>query len=183
MKFFRTLLCFLVLSAYAGCAINPSSSSTLSYISSSQQNGVGSAGQSQDSTQQAQQLPMKTLSINAPDGKVSFQVQVAATEAQRTVGLMFRQSMPMDEGMIFLFDNEQPLTFWMKNTLIPLDMVFMDKNWKIVSIQKQAQPCKTVNPESCVLYPASQNGQYVLEINGGLSDKLGIQAGETAQLQ
>lgn len=183
MKIFRTFLCFLVLCAYAGCDLNRPSDSTLSYISSSQQTGVDSLGRGATQVRQdggqPQQLPVKKLRIDASGGFKDFNVQVADSADTLMKGLMFRTSMPADEGMIFLFDQEQPLTFWMKNTLIPLDMVFIGKDWKVVSIQKDAQPCKA---DPCVLYPASANARYVLEINGGLSDKLGIQEGGKAQL-
>lgn len=189
MKILKTFVCILALSAYAGCVLNTSQPATLSYISSSQQLGVAptqqgqvtqqGAAQSQESTQ-PQQLPMKDLSVDTPDGPVAFRVQVADTEPTRATGLMFRTEMPVSEGMIFLFEKQQSLTFWMKNTLIPLDMVFFDQNWKIVSIQKNAEPCKA---DPCGLYPSSGPAKYVLEINGGLSDKLGILQGAKAQLQ
>lgn len=130
--------------------------------------------------QQPQQLPVKNMMIDTPDGRVAFKVQVANNDNTRATGLMFRKEMAGDEGMVFLFEKEQPLTFWMKNTLIPLDMVYLDKDWKVISIQKEAQPCKA---DPCVLYPSRGNAQYVLEINGGLSDKLGIQEGVKVQLQ
>lgn len=176
------VLCILALFAYAGCVFNPSPSETLSYISSSQQVGQNVATQSETQfrdADQAQQLPMKNLSIDAPDGTVAFRVQVADTEPTRRTGLMFRADMPANEGMIFLFEKQQPLTFWMKNTLIPLDMIFFDEDWKIVSIQKNAQPCKA---DPCLLYPSEGPAKFVLEINAGLSDKLGIKEGAAAQL-
>lgn len=180
MKFLKTLLCILALSAYAGCVINPSPSETLPYISSSQQVEQNAAAQSETQLRdadQAQQLAMKDLSIATPDGTVTFRVQAADTESTRRTGLMFRADMPANEGMIFLFEKQQPLTFWMKNTLIPLDMIFFDQDWKIVSIQKNAQPCKA---DPCLLYPSEGPAKFVLEINGGLSDKLGIKEGAAA---
>lgn len=179
MRYLRTFLGIFLLCTYAGCVVSNPSASTLSYISSSQQNGVVSPRQIADG--KPQQLPAKKLVVPAVDGTEStLRVQVAETFKQRELGLMFRQNMESDEGMVFLFEKEEPLNFWMKNTLIPLDMVFMDKDWKVVSIQKNAQPCKA---DSCVLYPSGENAKYVLEINGGLSDKLGIQQGATVRLE
>ncbi len=184
MKILRTTLCILALCTYAGCTANQPSASTLSYIANSQQTGeifqTQQAGDPASAAGRPQQLPTQQLTVSTPDGDVAFSVQVARDEQTRAEGLMYRQDMPMNEGMIFLFDKEQPLTFWMKNTLIPLDMIYMDKDWKVVSIQKQAQPC-TADP--CVLYPSMQDAQYVLEINGGLSDKLGIRQGSMIQFQ
>ncbi|MFO0781168.1 MAG: signal peptidase I [Candidatus Gracilibacteria bacterium] len=127
-----------------------------------------------------QDLPQKLLFVEKPDGqKISLRVQVARDSMERTVGLMHRFSMPQDEGMIFLFEDEKPLVFWMKNTFIPLDIIYASADWRVVSIQKNAQPC---NVEPCPLYPSTQKAQYVLEINGGLSDKLEIQEGTKLQL-
>ena len=68
----------------------------------------------------------------------------------------------------------------MKNTLIPLDIIFIDKDWKIVSIQKNAQPCKA---DPCELFTSGGAAKYVLEINGGLSEKLGIESGAEVTLE
>lgn len=128
-----------------------------------------------------QELPMKHLLIRGEDEeRAAFRVQVADTFNTRMMGLMFRQEMPQDEGMVFLFEQEQPLNFWMKNTFIPLDIVYMDNDWKVVSIQKNAKPCES---DPCVLYPSKEKARYVLEIHAGLSDKLGIREGDTVQLQ
>ena len=126
---------------------------------------------------------MKNSSENSKNPQqqavATFNVQVADSEEERKIGLMFRTQMPADEGMIFLFDGETTLSFWMKNTLIPLDIIYLDKNWKIVSIQKMAQPCKA---DPCPLYPSVGPAKYVLEINAGLSDKLKIQSGDQVQM-
>lgn len=144
--------------------------------------GLNSSQQAYDHLQRSepQDLPRKILTVEKSDGqKISLRVQVARDNMERTVGLMHRYSMPQDEGMLFLFDVEKPLVFWMKNTFIPLDIIYAGADWQVVSIQKNAQPC---NVEPCPLYPSTQKAQYVLEINGGLSDKLGIQEGTKLQL-
>lgn len=173
VKILRTLLCILTLCAYAGCS--SISTNSMSQTSTSQEvikkldNG------------KPQNLPMKNLEVTGADGVTfNLRVQVADTMATRVTGLMFRKEMPDDEGMVFLFENTQPLNFWMKNTLIPLDIIYLSEDWEVVSIQKNAQPCKA---DPCVLYPSSQNSKYVLEINGGLSDKLGIRKGTAVRLQ
>jgi len=180
IKIWRTFLCILVLSAYAGCSsVFPNS---MSQPTSSQEilNSFENP--------QPQQLPVKNVEVTKADGGVvTFKVQVADTMPTRTKGLMFRQEMPEDEGMIFLFDDEHTLSFWMLNTLIPLDIIYIGKDWKVVSIQKNVPPCKSevskLRSDPCDTYPSKGNAQYVLEINGGLSDKLGIQEGATVQLQ
>lgn len=173
MKTFRILFCILALGIYAGCDFS-------SQVPVAHTPTTGEVVQNFSATQ-PQKLPMKHASIkNGEDERAFFRVQVADTFNTRAMGLMFRKEMPQDEGMVFLFETEQPLNFWMKNTLIPLDIVYMDKNWKVVSIQKNAQPCKA---DPCTFYPSKENARYVLEINAGLSDKLGIQEGDTVQLQ
>ena len=107
--------------------------------------------------------------------ELTFQVEVADTPAKRELGLQYRRDLPPDRGMIFLFPAESEHSFWMKNTPIPLDMIFISKDRKIVGIVEQAVPFST---ESRSVPGASQ---FVLEINGGLSERYGIKAGDTVQ--
>ena len=107
----------------------------------------------------------------------SFQVEIADTPAKRELGLQYRRELPADQGMIFLFPNESQQTFWMKNTPIPLDMIFINHDRKIVGIVEQAIPF--------TLDSRSVNGasQYVLEINGGLSQKYGFVKGDSVRFE
>jgi len=107
--------------------------------------------------------------------QLTFQVEVADTPAKRELGLQYRRDLALDRGMIFLFPAESGHSFWMKNTPIPLDMIFISKDRKIVGIVEQAVPFST---ESRSVPGASQ---FVLEINGGLSERYGIKAGDTVQ--
>jgi uncharacterized membrane protein (UPF0127 family) len=102
-------------------------------------------------------------------------VEIAATDAGREHGLMDRTSMPADHGMLFVFPDSQPRTFWMKNTLIPLDMLFFDANRRLVAIQANAQPCKA---DPCRLYPSNVPARYVLELNAGVAANLGARTGD-----
>ena len=105
----------------------------------------------------------------------SFQVEIADTPSKRELGLQYRRELAADRGMIFLFPEESQQTFWMKNTPIPLDMIFVSRDRKIVGIVEQAAPF--------TLDPRSVNGesQYVLEINGGLSKKYGFGPGDSVR--
>ena len=103
----------------------------------------------------------------------NFDIEVADDEYQRQTGLMHRQSMKDNQAMLFIFDNVEFRSFYMKNTLIPLDIIYIDESKKIVSIQKNAKPMD----ESSL--PSKVPAKYVLEINGGLSDQLNIVEGDS----
>jgi uncharacterized membrane protein (UPF0127 family) len=108
-------------------------------------------------------------------GELTFQVEVADTPAKRELGLQYRRDLPVDRGMIFLFPVESEHAFWMKNTPIPLDMIFIGRDRKIVGIVEQALPFST---DSRSVPGASQ---FVLEINGGLAKRYGIKAGDSVR--
>jgi uncharacterized membrane protein (UPF0127 family) len=114
------------------------------------------------------------VEIIAPDGKVraDVAVEIAATPQQRETGLMYRGHLGANDGMIFLFTHPQPLTFWMKNTEIPLDMVFADANRQVLGSVDQAEPY------SEQLLSVDGDSQYVLEVNGGFCKAHGIKAGD-----
>ena len=109
----------------------------------------------------------------AGDTVQHLKLEIADDDYQRETGLMYRQSMDEDQGMLFIFENEQPRGFYMKNTHIPLDLIFLDSKNKIVSITKDAQP------ESLETIPSNAPAQYVLEINGGLSDQWNLAVGDS----
>ena len=117
--------------------------------------------------------------ISFVEAKQDFKVEIADTAAKKTLGLMNRENLPQDSGMLFIVEDESKKSFWMKNTLIPLDIIFINSNLEIVKIQKNAQPCKTI---ACGTYSSEKSAKYVVEINGGLSDKLEIKEGQKIQL-
>ncbi len=99
-------------------------------------------------------------------------VEIADDDRERARGLMFRRSMPDDEGMLFDFFSEQPESFWMRNTYIPLDMLFIKADGTIDSIAEHATPLSERS------IPSKSPVRFVLEINGGLSETLGIKLGD-----
>lgn len=103
-------------------------------------------------------------------------VEVADDEDEMMRGLMFRKHLPWNAGMLFIFNNEEPRTFWMKNTLIPLDMLFLDSGFKIVDVLENVPPC--AQGDECPLYPSNKPAQYVLEVNGGFVQENGINIGD-----
>lgn len=104
---------------------------------------------------------------------------IADTPDEREVGLMHRDSLPENEGMLFLLDDEEVVGFWMKDTLIPLDIIFIDKDWKIVNIRHSAQPCTA---EPCESYFSDSPVRYVLEVNAGFTQRYGISEGASVRL-
>jgi uncharacterized membrane protein (UPF0127 family) len=110
--------------------------------------------------------------LRGPDGgEAAFRVEIADTEAERAQGLMHRESMAASAGMLFVFPKPQRVGFWMKNTLIPLDMIFMDAGGTVRRIGHEAQP----HDETPVF--GGSGIQTVLEINGGLARRIGIEPG------
>ena len=109
-----------------------------------------------------------------------FTVELAKTTAEQEKGLMNRTELQKDKGMLFIFNNEGLYQFWMKNTLIPLDMIWMDGNNKIVFMAQNVQPCKTM---ICPNINPLVNAKYVLEINAGVAAENGIKAGDIATIK
>lgn len=106
----------------------------------------------------------------------SFTVEIATTQAQWAHGLMFRTHMAANHGMLFVFPDSESRYFWMKNTLIPLDMLFFDANRRLINIAADMPPCKVAN---CPTYNSSAPAKYVLELNGDVAKKFGIKAGDS----
>jgi len=102
----------------------------------------------------------QTLSV----GNQQFYIEVVQTAADRQQGLMHRESMPSNRGMLFVWKDEAPRNFWMKNTLIPLDMIWINEAKEIVDIQA-AKPCTA---EPCTVYSGKVPAKYVLELNQGV---------------
>ncbi|SMH58682.1 DUF192 domain-containing protein [Azospirillum agricola] len=108
----------------------------------------------------------------ASGGRFRFDVELAETMAQQAQGLMFRERMADDAGMLFIYDSVRPASFWMKNTLIPLDMLFIGADGHIVNIHERAVPqsLDSINSAGPV--------KAILELNGGMSARLGIRPGD-----
>ena len=115
------------------------------------------------------------VSVKGDWGQATFTVAVADDIQERAQGLMHVESMPTLVGMLFVYDAPQSVSFWMKNTLIPLDMLFVGADGEIMKIHENAVP-GDLTP-----IPGGDNIQFVLEINGGLSSRLGIAEGDMMQ--
>ena len=118
------------------------------------------------------------------EGKVCFKdycfhVTLATTVAEQEKGLMFQTQLDERQGMLFVFNEEKKYTFWMKNTLIPLDLIWINKDKKVVFISQNALPC---NQDNCPNIEPSENAQYVLEVNAGVVQEIGLQIGDKVMI-
>jgi uncharacterized protein len=120
--------------------------------------------------------PEVTISTK-PGRDITFKVEIADTPSKREIGLQYRRELATDRGMLFLFPEEREQSFWMKNTPIALDMIFINKERKIVGIVERAVPF-SLDSRS-----AGAPSQFVLEINGGLARRYGIETGHTVRFK
>jgi uncharacterized membrane protein (UPF0127 family) len=120
-----------------------------------------------------------TVVVIGSDGapRARLKVEVADTNQQRMVGLMFRDNLPADAGMLFVFKSPGRLSFWMKNTRIPLDMIFAGSTGRIVGIVANAEPFSETS------LSVDGESQFVLEVNGGFCRKHGIQPGDRLKFE
>lgn len=119
------------------------------------------------------ELSLFSLKDSIPNLITKLDIEIADDEYQIQTGLMYRESMLKNEGMLFIFPEEAPRSFYMKNTKFPLDIIFIDAKNKVVSIQKNAQP---LNESSL---PSEGPAKYVLEVNAKLSDTWNLKKGDS----
>jgi len=134
-------------------------------------------------------LAAMTLAVDAADapalqrvtvGPATFRVEMAQTAQERARGLMFRRELPEEQGMLFV-QPTGPAVFWMKNTYIPLDLLYFDAEGRLSQIEADVPPCATPN---CPLYPsATPTVRYILEINAGEAARRGIRPGDRLELE
>lgn len=104
-----------------------------------------------------------------------FEVELAVDDESRARGLMFREAMQDDRGMLFIFDRAEPQAFWMKNTRIPLDILYFDSSRRLVSAAEGVPPCGT---PQCPSYPSAGPARFTLELNAGMAKKLKLKVGD-----
>lgn len=118
------------------------------------------------------QFDKATLNILQTSTKHKFMVELALTEPQQRYGLMFRRSLPVNHGMLFVYTQTQKITMWMKNTFVPLDMIFVDKNGIVNGIVQRTIPL------SKVIISSPKQARAVLEVNAGTVSRLNIKVGD-----
>jgi uncharacterized membrane protein (UPF0127 family) len=109
-----------------------------------------------------------------------FSVEIADTPDSWALGLMFRDQLPANHGMLFIFPREAPRSIWMKNTRIALDIMYFDRKLKLISTAANARPCRV---QACPGYPSTGPAQYVLELNAGKASELGVVPGDVLVLE
>jgi uncharacterized protein len=117
-------------------------------------------------------LPVETITVDTKSGPHTFKVEVAADDQSRETGLMFRKTMAPDAGMLFDFHEPQEVSFWMENTILPLDMLFVRADGTIARVAENAVPY------SRATIPSGEPVQVVIELNAGRAHALGIAEGE-----
>jgi uncharacterized protein len=123
--------------------------------------------------ERGQELP---ITAQAQIGDKTIDLEVANTPQQQAIGLMYRTAIAPNRGMLFPFNPPRPVTFWMKNVAIPLDMLFLGKDGEVLAIAADVPPCTT---DPCPFYgPENTPVDYVLELGGGRAAELGIQVGD-----
>ena len=113
-------------------------------------------------------------------GNQRYAIEIADDDAERARGLMFRDHLDAQRGMLFIHEREEPQAYWMKNTRIPLDILYFDADRKLVSVSRNVPPCSL--GDRCPPYPSRAPGKYVLELNAGEAAALGVQDGDVLVL-
>ncbi len=117
--------------------------------------------------------------IDDGNEEIKIEVEVADDDEEIMRGLMFKEFLDKKAGMLFIFEDEKERAFWMKNTLIPLDIIFISENLEIVDIE-YAVPCRE---DPCENYVSKDKAKYVLEVNGNFTSKRGIKVGDKVKIQ
>lgn len=121
------------------------------------------------------ELRTRPVVIGGSGGEVRVEAEIADDDSERTRGLMARERLGENEGMLFVFDSERPLSFIMENTLLPLSIAYIDSGGRIVDIQR-------MQPLSNETYPSAEPAQYALEVNQGLYEERGVEVGDEVDI-
>ena len=112
--------------------------------------------------------------------KNCFNVEIVSSQEELSTGLMFRKSLNENSGMLFIFPEENFHSFWMKNTLIPLDIIWINSDNEIVFIKHNAQPCLE---NDCENFTSNEKALYVLELNSGIANEIGLEVGDNVKFK
>jgi len=119
------------------------------------------------------------MDVRLPGG-ATIHAQLRLTPEEQATGMMFRTVLPGNEGMLFIHGSEEPRSYWMFQCEIPLDIIWMDRNRRIVEMAKETPPCREI-AERCPAYGGNVKSMYVLELASGMADAHSLQVGDTLQ--
>ena len=122
-----------------------------------------------------------TNKVIFPESNTEVKVEIADTPSERSKGLMFREKLPIDQGMLFIFPEEDERGFWMKNTLIPLDMIFIDSKGEIVNVE-EAVPEPNTSDEDLKIYRSGEPAKYVIETNSSFTERKNVEEGDRVEI-
>ena len=166
MKFWKIVVLALLLAGCGGPQADPDTQSQRTPHSSA----TTAAGKEETTSGPS---GLRTLVIDASGGKVEVRVEVADDLAEQAKGLMYRTTLGENRGMLFVYPDERELSFWMKDTLIPLSIAFIDSERRIIDIQDM-KPLDDEPPH----YVSAEPAQYALEVNQGFFEKGGVKVGD-----
>ena len=166
MKFWKIVVLALLLAGCGGPQADPDTQSQRTSHSSA----TTAAGKEETTSGPS---GLRTLVIDASGGKVEVRVEVADDLAEQAKGLMYRTTLGENRGMLFVYPDERELSFWMKDTLIPLSIAFIDRERRIIDIQDM-KPLDDEPPH----YVSAEPAQYALEVNQGFFEKGGVKVGD-----
>lgn len=126
------------------------------------------------------QTGASSMPVTLPDGFV-VQAELKTTPEDRARGMMFRPTIPEGRGMLFIFPTMERQSFWMYNTLVALDIIWLDDNKQVVEISSDTPPCRSVDARACPSYGGTNPSVYVLELGAGQAVKHGVRVGSTLE--
>ncbi len=145
------------------------------YLVSESGNGFSETNENSEQYSSSYQFKKNgELTFTSKEGNflAKIDIEIAETEEKQAQGLMYREKMEENQGMLFIFDRDDYRSFWMKNTVIPLDMIFANSDFEIVTIRKNTKPYDLSS------YPSTRPAKYVVEVNAGFCNKYGIKVGD-----
>lgn len=170
------LLSLLMVIWLLGCSTtSPVNSQNIPLIT---QPGTAKSSNNQEIAENLGQMLPISAQVKFASGEV-VQLEVTRTPEEQSMGLMYRQNLPDDRGMLFSFSPPRPVSFWMKNVVIPLDMVFL-RNGVVKAIAANVPPCKQ---DPCPTYGPNETIDQVIELRGGRAAELGIKPGQQVKIE
>jgi uncharacterized membrane protein (UPF0127 family) len=119
--------------------------------------------------------------VDFPESDAKVEVEIADSPGERRKGLMYRKKLPIDEGMLFVYPEEGDRSFWMKNTLISLDIIFVDRNGKIINIE-EAYPQPNASDSELKNYRSDEPAKYVIETNSSFTERKDVEEGDRVSI-